>query len=217
MEVEIIQKPVRRLYLRVHRDRRVTLTIPIGTAPDVWRSFLAEKKEWIRKSIAAMPERRAYAYTDGEEHVLLGRKVVLRVISGAENRCVVSGDTAVMTVKNSRADRARLLAECWAAELRAVIAALLPAWEARMRVRAGRISIRRTVSRWGSCHVGTGDITMALDLSAKPRSCIEAVLVHELNHLIEKGHTPRFHQLMDQWIPDWKDRTKQLNSFPREF
>lgn len=48
-------------------------------------------------------------------------------------------------------------------------------------------------------------------------ACIEGVVVHELNHLLEKGHTRRFHDLMAHWVPDYKERQKILSRSPREF
>lgn len=51
----------------------------------------------------------------------------------------------------------------------------------------------------------------------KDGACIEGVVVHELNHLLEKGHTRRFHDLMAHWVPDYKERQKILSRSPREF
>ncbi len=217
MKVEVTYKNVRRLSLRVRRDRTVALTVPFGVPEKVWRAFLRDREGWIEKALAAMPEAMEYSYKDGEIHWLLGRKVQLHVREGNHNGCVIDGDDAWMTVCGFEPDRRRILARAWAEELCAVVEELLPEWEERMHVEAGRITIKHLVSRWGSCNVRTGDISLSLDLSAKPVACIESVLVHELNHLIEIPHSPRFHRLMDHWLPDWRERKKRLNSFPREF
>jgi predicted metal-dependent hydrolase len=51
-------------------------------------------------------------------------------------------------------------------------------------------------SRWGSCTPADGAIRIASQLAAWPTWVLDYVLVHELAHLAEPGHTPRFHALV---------------------
>ncbi len=44
----------------------------------------------------------------------------------------------------------------------------------------------------------------------EPPECLEYVVVHELCHLLERGHGPRFQALMDHFMPDWKTRRAKL-------
>lgn len=43
-----------------------------------------------------------------------------------------------------------------------------------------------------------------MQLAKKPLECLEYVMVHELIHLLEPSHGPRFQFLMDQYLPEWK-------------
>jgi predicted metal-dependent hydrolase len=36
------------------------------------------------------------------------------------------------------------------------------------------------------------------------------VLVHELVHLLERGHNKRFYGFMDQFLPDWREADELL-------
>jgi predicted metal-dependent hydrolase len=51
--------------------------------------------------------------------------------------------------------------------------------------------------RWGSCSAETGAIRLSSRLHGLPDYVLEAVLVHELAHLLESNHSPRFHALAD--------------------
>lgn len=217
MDLRVAYKPVRHMYIRIGRDRAVRVTVPAGTPEAVWRAFVDSRRDWIERTLARFPAAPAFTWEDGETHRLLGRRVVLRVRRGAPNGCVIDGDTAVMTVRSARTDRAALLAACWERELAAVIADLIAEWAPRMGVAPEGFVIRRTKSRWGSCRTATGELAFSLELAAKPVACIESVVVHELNHLLEGPHSPRFHALMTRWLPDWKERKRRLESFPREF
>jgi predicted metal-dependent hydrolase len=52
-------------------------------------------------------------------------------------------------------------------------------------------------SRWGSCTPVDGTIRLSDRMATMPSWVIDYVLVHELAHLIEFGHGPRFHLLVD--------------------
>lgn len=98
----------------------------------------------------------------------------------------------------------------WREAVSACAPALVAAWEPIMGVKAGKLAYRNMTSRWGSCQPATGRICINVRLALYPPECLEYVVVHELCHLLERGHGPRFHQLMDAFMPDWKQRRAKL-------
>lgn len=98
----------------------------------------------------------------------------------------------------------------WRAVVEACVPALIEAWEPIMGVKAGKVAYRNMTSRWGSCQPATGRICINVRLALYPPECLEYVVVHELCHLLEQGHGPRFHALMDRFMPDWKQRRAKL-------
>ena len=79
----------------------------------------------------------------------------------------------------------------------------------RMGVTYGRISIRAAKTRWGSCSA-EGNLNFHWKLILMPPEILDYVVVHELCHLLERGHGPRFKALMDAFMPDWRDRRAKL-------
>lgn len=53
--------------------------------------------------------------------------------------------------------------------------------------------------RWGSCSPATGDIRITDRIAGFPLWVIDAVLVHELAHLVEPNHGPAFHALANRY------------------
>ncbi len=100
------------------------------------------------------------------------------------------------------------------AQWRAVVAAFVPAliekWAPIIGVSPGKLAYRNMVSRWGSCNVKTGRICINVQLAAQPPECLEYVVVHELCHLREANHGPRFHALLDAYLPHWRDAERKL-------
>lgn len=98
----------------------------------------------------------------------------------------------------------------WKAVVSACVPALIEAWEPIMGVRADKVAYRNMTSRWGSCQPATGRICINVRLALYPPECLEYVVVHELCHLLERGHGPRFQALMTRFMPDWKERRAKL-------
>lgn len=98
----------------------------------------------------------------------------------------------------------------WRAVVEAFVPVFVERWEPIMGVKAGKLAYRNMTSRWGSCQPRTGRICINVRLALYPPQCLEYVVVHELCHLLERGHGPRFYALMDTFMPDWRRRRAQL-------
>ena len=57
----------------------------------------------------------------------------------------------------------------------------------------------RQRTRWGSCCATDRTIRISDRLKDVPGWVLDAVLVHELAHLLDPGHSPEFHQLVDRY------------------
>jgi predicted metal-dependent hydrolase len=69
-------------------------------------------------------------------------------------------------------------------------------------------------TKWGSCNSADRRIWLNLELAKKPIHCLEYILVHEMVHLTERHHNDRFTMLMDQFMPNWRQRRDELNHAP---
>jgi predicted metal-dependent hydrolase len=77
---------------------------------------------------------------------------------------------------------------------------------------APELRLRRMRRRWGSCSRG-GRVTLNVDLVKLPMHLIDYVIAHELCHLSEFNHGPKFYRLLEFAMPDWKQREKLLKQF----
>lgn len=98
----------------------------------------------------------------------------------------------------------------WRAVVEACVPVLIAEWEPILGVSSGKVAYRNMRSRWGSCQPATGRICINTRLALYPPECLEYVVVHELCHLLVRGHGPKFHELMDSVMPDWRERRAKL-------
>lgn len=217
ISIEIQRKNIKNIYIRIRRDKTVLVTAPLSCSQSFIEDFISRKESWLREHLAQMNDVKTYRYTSGEMHFYLGQSVTLRFFSGERNSGSIGNNRVDLFLHSSKTDRKKLYESVMKEALLSVVKELVAAWTPKMQVQPGEIAVRKMKSRWGTCHVRTGELCFALDLVTKPIECIEAVVVHEMNHLLEKGHTPRFHALMAHWLPDYKEREKRLNLWPKEF
>lgn len=134
------------------------------------------------------------------------RDFVRRKAAWIESHLAQAADTPMARASQAKPEEVA----AWREVVSACVPALIAAWEPIMGVRAGKVAYRNMTSRWGSCQPSTGRICINVRLALYPPECLEYVVVHELCHLLERGHGPRFHQLMDTFMPDWKQRRAKL-------
>ena len=82
---------------------------------------------------------------------------------------------------------------------------MLEKYEKLMGVRHTGLHYSNTTSKWGSCVKRTGKLYFSVYLLLLPEWCVEHVVVHELAHLIEPNHSPRFHQIVERYFPRWRE------------
>ncbi len=186
----------RRYSLRVSAlDGRVTLTLPArGSTAEALR-FARSRTAWLRAALAGRPQRIAVA--PGAVLPVAGRPVLL---------------VAAPRLRAPRLESARLLVPqeqdragpATAAVLReAARTALSGACDRHARVlgrRPGRIALRDTRSRWGSCS-HRGDLMFSWRLAMAPPEVLDYVAAHEVAHLERMDHSPAFWALVARLCP----------------
>ena len=87
--------------------------------------------------------------------------------------------------------------------------ALLDQESARLGLRCAALRIRDPRTRWGSCGPD-GSIMLSMRLALAPPEVFRYVVVHELCHLRWRGHGPRFWQLVERQMPEFREPKEWL-------
>lgn len=90
----------------------------------------------------------------------------------------------------------RGIEEAWRKEAKELLPARVALLASRHGLKHGKVSVRNTVSKWGSCSV-RNDISLSLHLMRLPDHLIDYIILHELCHTEHKNHGPAFHAMLD--------------------
>jgi hypothetical protein len=71
---------------------------------------------------------------------------------------------------------------------------------AQLDRKVARITVRDTTTRWGSCSA-TGNLAFSWRLIMAPEAVLHYVVAHEVAHLVEMNHGPRFWKLVERLVP----------------
>lgn len=207
--------------LRIHVEPSGTLVVeaPVGTPENKIRAGVQKRARWIMDHINRFEDYRRHAlprdYCNGETHFYLGRryKLIIVVSPGSERSARLIAGRMEITAPKGDAIDVRLALQRWYRQ-RAVayfttrarrLAAELP-W---VQV-APPIKLLTMKRYWGSCSP-KGGIILNPALIKAPVHCVEYVLLHELCHLAEHNHSPRFYALLDRHMPQWRDAKSELD------
>lgn len=93
---------------------------------------------------------------------------------------------------------------------RAILPQKVACWSAVTGLKPTGIKITTARKRYGSCS-GQNSLCFSCFLMRCPEEAIDLVVVHELCHIKEKNHGPRFYALLEHYLPDYRERKKLLH------
>lgn len=195
----------RRLSLRVSRlDGRVTLTLPRGLPRREAESFAHEKAAWIRKHLSDIPVE--ITPMPGDDILFAGER--LPVV--AQRRRGVGVSDGALLVPDTRIDTTPArIAAFLKVEARTRLVTESEHFARQIGREIGRVTLRDTRSRWGSCS-HEGNLMYSWRLIMAPPSVLTYVAAHEVSHLVHMDHSAAFWAQVEALFPNHKAERKWL-------
>lgn len=197
IDIVLRRSPIaRRISLRVSGlDGRVTLTLPRRGTEAEAMGFAREKEGWIRSQLARHPE-----IATVEFGALLPIEGRLHRIEQGRGRAPQVAD-GVLFLPATEAPGAKT--EAFLKQLaRTRLAAASDRHAAVLGRSYGRLTLRDTRSRWGSCS-SVGDLMYSWRLILAPPEVLDYVAAHEVAHLARMDHSPAFWAEVARLLPGY--------------
>ncbi len=196
VEITIKRKRnARRLTLRLASDG-VFLTLPQRTPISEAQAFLTKQEGWLRQKMSERPER--HSVFDAGTVPIFGEE--RHIVPGTGRTPKLVEDTIEIPGPPGRqpAKLQAFLKETARAELTNAT----DTYAAKLGLDYGKITLRDTRSRWGSC-TDSGNLMYSWRLVMAPRRVLEYVAAHEVSHLAEMNHSPAYWKVVASIMPDY--------------
>ncbi|HWD26834.1 MAG TPA: SprT family zinc-dependent metalloprotease [Rhizomicrobium sp.] len=184
----------RRLIVKVHPSTgEVSVVAPSQRALDRALEFARGQETWIARQLARVPAR--VTLGPGAKIPFRGRE---HVIARGETSRAHDG---VLAIAGRDEHIPRRALDFLKREARRVLDERSHALAARIGSRVRRITVRDTASRWGSCSASKC-ISYCWRLILAPDFVLDYVVAHEVAHLREMNHSPRFWRVVKSLVAD---------------
>ena len=197
----------KRISFRFAPDGVLEVLAPPNTSELYIRQSIIRHQQQLERLWDRTPRRKIPDFSEGGQFLLLGAPYPLHLTNRLlifDNAFMVPADTT----ENIRQNIIKLYHKLAASIIRERVAL----WENICGTHPAKLRISSADTRWGSCS-SNRTISFSWKLIQCPLTSVDYVIVHELTHLKEMSHSPRFWAMVAQAMPEFKTRMEELKSF----
>ena len=200
----------KRLILRLDQTAREAVAVaPSKRLLKEAEAFARTRADWIAARLASVPV--TSPLTEGATIPLRGQPCritaegsgrLARLVEGTPMTLALPGDPDTLAAR-----ALRYLKKAARSDLTRAVERYAP----QLGVTPGRISVKDTRSRWGSCSAA-GNLSFSWRLILAEPFVLDYVAAHEVAHLVEMNHSPAFWRQVETLYPDWKRASAWLKT-----
>jgi len=175
-----VERSIRRkhTYITVQNDGSVLVKASLLSSSKAIEAFVQQKREWILK------------HQQKIKATLLQEKDFFYFLGEQKERQSYSHE---------------MIEKLYRQKAKEIIPPLVETYSRKMQLYPTKISFRKAKTRWGSCSA-KNSLSFNIHLMQTPLPFIEYVVVHELAHIRHKNHSKAFWSLVEEILPDYKER-----------
>jgi len=221
IDIAVTRKKVKYLRMSVSNlDGTVKISSPLKTSNRTIEDFINSRMEWIEKHQRRFQEKvklTPLKYESGEVLYFKGNiyKLEIRYIEKKPNVFLENGIIILTVRPGSKIEkRKQVLNDWYRTYLKDQVPLLIKKWTPIVGKTPLDWGVKNMKTRWGSCNTRARRIWLSLKLAEKSYDCLEYVVIHEMVHLLERGHGKAFKIHMDRVLPEWRGTRDKLNQIP---
>lgn len=214
-EVTVIRSRRRTISLEITKNADIIIRAPQRVPESFLKKFFLEKEDWVNKKLSevsrrpSLPERK---FETGETFLFLGRSYELFILKESSDG-ISLGDKFYVGEYNKTLIRDLFIA-WYRNRAKEIFPARVAGYSAILDYMPKKIRISDTRRRWASCST-SGTLSFCWRLVLAPPEIIDYVIVHELSHMRQPDHSPKFWAKVCAAMPDYEARRKWLRENER--
>ena len=215
----VIRSNRKTIALQINENAEIIVRAPHHVSQKRIHQFIEEKEAWISKTQQKMLARQEEIeqnseFKDGKEILFLGIGYKVKLVHNT--RAITIHDTVFEFPADLIEHAPEVLPHWYKRMAYKIIPPKVAYYAESLGLNYSKVGITSAKKRWGSCN-SKGSINFSYRLIMTPPGIIDYVIVHELMHLREMNHSPRFWAHVESVIPDYKKRRKWLKDNQHKF
>lgn len=193
------------LNISVERDRSIIVRAPHHLTPEKIEEIVQSKRQWIKEKLNHAQKYplvlESKEFVSGETLMYLGRNYQLLIID--EEIEGIEFDQRFKISKSNQSKANELFKKWYLKQALKKIEPLAKKYAKSLGVEYNEFKTSEMKYRWGSC-TPANNIIFNWRIIKAPMYVLEYLVAHELVHLIENNHTPRFWNILSIQVPNYE-------------
>lgn len=208
----LVIKQVKNINMRISPKGEIVVSANPFVPLDKIDEFVSSKVSWIVEHQKKVVEKAQRCLLSDKEIMLFGKQLKIKKSAGRYN--YVSYDDKYLYVQLKQdADVEKVITQFLNKLCKDVfmdVATLTCNSLKDYQIPFPEVKIRTMKSRWGSCTPARNTITVNKKLIHYPLEFIEYVVLHEFVHFIQPNHSKAFYNIIENYMPDYKQRMQLI-------
>lgn len=205
IEYQIKYSNRKTLNISVERDRSIIVRAPHYLTADKINKIVQSKRQWIREKLKHAQKyplvSESKEFVSGETLMYLGKNYQLLVVD--EETEGIEFDQRFKISKANQPKANELFKKWYLKQALIKIEPLATKYAKSLGVQYNQFKSSEMKYRWGSC-TPANNIIFNWRIIKAPMYVLEYLVAHELVHLIENNHTPRFWNILSIQVPNYE-------------
>lgn len=193
-------------------DGIVNVIVPQSISKKRIEDLIKARTTWIRQKLklqASVVVPKAKEYVNGESFTYLGRNYRLKCVKSATGDVKLKNGYLNVPVADAMREEKltgflRTSLEQWYfSKALEKLKEKTKRYSEILGVKPISVSIKEYKSRWGSCSTN-GEVTYNWRIIIAPHHIVDYIVVHELCHLLEHNHGPKYWKHVESVVPDYR-------------
>ncbi len=191
-------------------DGKVSVVVPDDLPDSRIEDLLTKKTRWIKAKLLLHRQATPVTckeYVSGESFSYLGRNYRLKLETGAAKSVKLKNGRLTVTLPSksrSPENISNALTSWYRAHAEQKLLEKVKRYSKIVGVHPASVSIKTFKSRWGSCST-KGDLVFNWKIIIAPNRIVDYVVVHELCHMKQHDHAPKFWKCVERVFPDYAE------------
>jgi len=199
-------------------DGVVNVVVPTSLSENRIEGLIKSRTVWIRQKLTEQNERvpvKPKEYVNGENFTYLGRNYRLKLDENAKGDVKLKDGYLVVPYKkgvsqSENDEHIKQALEAWYQKLaHKKLSEKTKRYAAILGVEPTSVDVKNYTARWGSCSAN-GHVSYNWKIIIAPHAVVDYIVVHELCHLIEHNHGPKYWKQVANVVPNYMEHREWL-------